>query len=208
MKQLYTVGFSLIIFGISSLAYSQQFPENILKNGDFDLNLSEWRFWTHESASAVFLTEGRKAEPVVGENAAYISITKEGNAVGNIQFYQQPFTLEKDTTYTYSVWAKAENPRKTTMRIMHQGAPWTVYSSLVMNVTEIWSEFILTFTMPVDDGNSRAGIIMGTDKTDVWLDHIRLYEGEHVQDVEGVEPHAVQPDAKLATTWSALKRRY
>lgn len=208
MKQLYTVVFSLIIFGFSTLAYSQQFPENILKNGDFDLQLDRWHHWTHESASAVFLTEGRKAEPVVGDNAAYISITKEGNAVGNIQFYQQPFTLKKNTTYTYSVWAKAENPRKTTMRIMHQGAPWTVYSSLVMNVTEIWSEFILTFKMPVDDGNSRAGIIMGTDKTDVWLDHIRLYEGEHVQDVEGVEPHAVQPDAKLATTWSSLKRRY
>ena len=208
MKQLYTVGFSLIIFGLSTLAHSQQFPENILNNGDFDLQLDKWHHWTHESASAVFQTEGRKAEPVVGENAAYISITKVGNAVGHIQFYQQPFTLEKDTIYTYSLWAKAEKPRKTTMRIMHQGAPWTVYTSLVMNVTEIWSEFILTFKMPVDDVNSRAGIIMGTDKTDVWLDHIRLYEGEHVQDVEGVEPQAVQPDAKLATTWSSLKRRY
>ena len=209
MKQLYTVVFSLILlFGLSTLAYSEQLPENILKNGDFDLRLDQWHHWTHESANAVFLTEGKKAEPVVGENAAYISITKEGNAVGNIQFYQQPFTLKKDTIYTYSVWAKAEKPRNTTMRIMHQGIPWNVYTSLVMNVTEIWSEFVITFTMPVDDVNSRAGIIMGTDKTDVWLDHIRLYEGEHVQDVEGVEPQAVQPDAKLATTWSSLKRRY
>ena len=209
MKQFYTVVLSLIfLLGLSSLAHSQQLPENILKNGDFDLNLNEWHNWTHESATAVFLTEGRKAEPVVGKNAAYISITKEGNAVGHIQFYQQPFTLEKDTTYTYSLWAKAENPRKATMRIMHQGAPWNVYSSLIMNVTEIWSEFVITFTMPVDDANSRAGIIMGTDKTDVWLDHIRLYEGEHVQDVEGAEPQAVHPDAKLATTWSSLKRRY
>ena len=209
MKQLYTVVFSLILlFGLSILTYSEQLPENILKNGDFDLRLDQWHHWTHESANAVFLTEGKKAEPVVGENAAYISITKEGNAVGHIQFYQQPFTLKKDTIYTYSVWAKAEKPRNTTMRIMHQGVPWNVYASLVMNVTEIWSEFVITFTMPVDDVNSRAGIIMGTDKTDVWLDHIRLYEGEHVQDVEGVEPQAVQPDAKLTTTWSSLKTRY
>lgn len=209
MKQLSTVVFSLIfLLGLSTLAYSDQLPENILKNGDFDLMLDQWHHWTHESANAVFLTEGKKAEPVVGENAAFISITKEGNAVGNIQFYQQPFTLKKDTIYTYSVWAKAEKPRNTTMRIMHQGAPWNVYASLIMNVTEIWSEFVITFTMPVDDVNSRAGIIMGTDKTDVWLDHIRLYEGEHVQDVEGVEPQAVQPDAKLATTWSSLKTRY
>lgn len=209
MKQLSTVVFSLVLlFGLSTLAYSDELPENILKNGDFDLRLEQWHHWTHESANAVYLTEGKKAEPVVGENAAYISITKEGNAVWHIQFYQQPFNLRKNTIYTYSVWAKAEKPRNTTMRIMHQGVPWNVYASLVMNVTEIWSEFVITFTMPVDDVNSRAGIIMGTDKTDVWLDHIRLYEGEHVQDVEGVEPQAVQPDAKLATTWSSLKRKY
>lgn len=209
MKQLCNVVFSLILLlGLSTLAYSDQLPENILKNGDFDLQLEQWHHWTHESANAVFQTEGKKAEPVVGENAAYISITKEGNAVGNIQFYQQPFTLKKDTIYTYSVWAKAEKPRNTTMRIMHQEVPWNVYTALVMNVTEIWSEFVITFTMPVDDVNSRAGIIMGTDKTDVWLDHIRLYEGEHVQDVEGSEPQAVQPNGKLATTWSSLKGRY
>ena len=27
--------------------------------------------------------------------------------------------------------------------------------------------------MPENDGNSRAGIVMGTDKNDVWVDHIR-----------------------------------
>lgn len=48
---------------------------------------------------------------------------------------------------------------------------------------------------------------MGTEKVDVWLDHIRLYEGKYVSDIEGAEPHAVQPVNKLATTWAALKNR-
>ena len=60
--------------------------------------------------------------------------------------------------------------------------------------------------MPADDGNSRAGIIMGAEKTDVWLDHIRLYEGKYVSDIEGAEPHLVELVHKLATTWAKLKR--
>lgn len=192
-------------FVITVLAYSVELPENILKNGDFDLKLDQWHHWTHESADALFQTEGNKAEPIVGKNAAYIKISREGNALGHIQLYQQPFILEEDTTYTYSLWAKSEKPRNVTMRILHQGAPWNVYTARSISLSETWKEFFITFTMPVDDGNSRAGIIMGTEKIDVWLDHIRLYEGKYVSDIEGAEPHPVHTTEKLATTWATLK---
>jgi hypothetical protein len=195
------------LFGLATLTYAAEPPENILKNGDFDLKLAEWHHWTHESAAAIFQTEGNKAEPIIGKNAAYIKINKGGNALGHIQLYQQPFTLEKDTTYTYSLWTKSEKPRNVTMRIMHQGAPWDVYSAKSIGLSETWKEFFITFKMPVDDVNARVGIIMGTEKVDVWLDHIRLYEGKYVSDIEGAEPHAVQPVNKLATTWAALKNR-
>ena len=59
--------------------------------------------------------------------------------------------------------------------------------------------------MPVDDVSSRAGVIMGTEKVDVWLDHIRLYEGEYVSDIEGAEPQAVEPSGKVTITWAELK---
>ena len=74
-----------------------------------------------------------------------------------------------------------------------------------INLSETWKEFFITFKMTADDVNSRAGIIMGAEKVDVWLDHIRLYEGEHVGDIEGAEPQAVSPSDKLATTWAVLK---
>ena len=75
-----------------------------------------------------------------------------------------------------------------------------------IGLTEEWKEFFITFKMTVDDVSTRAGIIMGAEKVDVWLDHIRLYEGEYVADIEGAEPQAVDPSNKLATTWAALKR--
>ena len=196
---------SMLLVGFSTLTYGAKPPENILKNGDFDLSLDGWHHWTHADAAALFQTEGKKAEPIVGKKVAYIKISKAGNALGHIQLYQQPFTLEKGTTYTYNLWAKSEKPRNVTMRIMHQGAPWNVYSGKSINLSEDWKEFFITFEMPVDDVSSRAGIIMGIEKVDVWIDHVRLYEGEYVSDIEGAEPQAVEPSDKLATIWATLK---
>ena len=201
----YIYPFVLIwLCGIVTLTYAAEPPENILNNGDFDLNLQGWHHWTHADAAALFQTEGGKAEPIAGKNAVYIKINKAGE-LWHIQFYQQPFTLLEDITYTYSLWAKSEKPRSVVMRILHQGAPWNEYARQTINLSEDWKEFFITFEMPVDDVSSRAGIIMGAEKVDVWLDHIRLYEGEYVSDIEGAEPHAVEPSDKLTTTWATLK---
>ena len=193
------------LIGLATLAHAEKPPENILNNGDFDLNLEGWHHWTHADAAALFQPEGKKAEPVVGKKVAYVKISNAGNAVWHVQFYQQPFTLEKGTTYTYSLWAKSEKPRTVIMRILHQGAPWNEYARQTINLSETWKEFFITFKMTADDVSTRAGIIMGGQKVDVWLDHIRLYEGEFVADIDGAEPHAVEPSDKLATTWAALK---
>ena len=196
----------ILLFGIPTLTYAAKLPENILKNGDFDLNLEGWHHWTHADAAALFQPEGKKAEPVVGKKVAYIKISKAGGALWHIQLYQQPFTLEKGTTYTYSLWAKSEKPRNVTIRILHQGAPWNEYARESIGLTQEWKEFFITFKMPADDVSSRAGIIMGGQKVDVWLDHIRLYEGEFISDIEGAEPQAVDPLNKLTTTWAFLKQ--
>ena len=206
-KKLLIYIFSLVgigLFGCATLAYAEKPPENILKNGDFDLKLEGWHHWTHADAAALFQTEGKKAEPIAGKNAVYVKISKAG-ALWHIQFYQQPFTLEKGTTYTYSLWAKSEKPRSVVMRILHQGAPWNEYARKSINLSEEWKEFFITFKMTADDVSTRAGIIMGAEKVDVWLDHIRLYEGEYVSDIEGAAPQAVEASDKLTTTWAALK---
>lgn len=195
----------ILLFGSAGLAYTADAPENILKNGDFDMNLEHWAPWTHESADALFQPEGRKAEPIAGKKVAAIEIKKPGNALWHIQFYQQPFTLEKGKTYTFNLWAKSEMPRTVRMRILHQGAPWNEYAVKEINLSETWQEFFVTFSMPADDFNSRAGIIMGGQKGDVWLDHLRLYEGEFASDIEGAAPQAVKPTGKLTTAWASLK---
>ena len=80
-------------------------------------------------------------EPIVGKKVAYVKISKAGNTVWHVQLYQQPFTLEKGTTYTYSLWAKNEVPRTVRMRIIHQGDPWNEYANKQINLSEAWKEF-------------------------------------------------------------------
>ena len=178
---------------------------NILQNGDFDRNLEQWSHWTDASAAVTFQTEGKKAKPIVGKKVAYIKISKAGNADWHIQLYQQPFALTKGKTYTFSLWAKSEKPRTITMRILHQGAPWNEYVRMKINLTAEWQLFFVTFKMPADDPNSRAGVIMGGEKADVWLDHIRLYEGEFVDDLQNGKLRAVEAKHKLTTNWGKIK---
>ena len=180
-------------------------PLNILQNGDFDRNLEQWSHWTDASATATFQTDGKKAKPIAGKKVAYIKISKAGNAAWHIQFYQQPFALTKGKTYTFSLWSKSEKPRTITMRILHQGAPWNEYARLKVNLTAEWQSFFVTFKMPADDPNSRAGVIMGGVKADVWLDYMRVSEGEFVDDLQKSKPRAVEAKHKLTANWGKIK---
>ena len=180
-------------------------PLNILQNGDFDRNLEQWSHWTDANATATFQTDGKKAKPIAGKKVAYIKISKAGNAAWHIQFYQQPFALTKGKIYTFSLWAKSEKPRTITMRILHQGAPWNEYARLKVNLTAAWQSFFVTFKMPADDPNSRAGMIMGGVKADVWLDHMRVSEGEFIDDLQKGNPRAVEAKHKLTANWGKIK---
>ena len=38
---------TVLLFDVVMFVYAEKPPENILKNGDFDLNLDGWHHWTH-----------------------------------------------------------------------------------------------------------------------------------------------------------------
>ncbi|MXV83459.1 hypothetical protein F4X88_18950 [Candidatus Poribacteria bacterium] len=56
------------LFGFATHAYAEKPPENILNNGDFDLNLEGWHHWTHADAAALFQIEGAKPHSVEPAN--------------------------------------------------------------------------------------------------------------------------------------------
>ena len=183
-------------------------PENMIQNPDFEAQFQSWLFWTKaEDALAERQIVSKKIEPIVGDNIAYVQIDAGGPGAANVQFYQAPFTLKKGKKYTFCAWAKSdEEPRAVTMTVIHHADPWTTYGSKSVTFTEEWNEYSVTFTQPVDDNNARIDFFLGISDVDVWIDHVRLYEGEYFND--GVRELPYQPvdsQGKLATTWGKMK---
>lgn len=208
MKRCSLFTFALLILVVYVSRVSADDPENVLKNGDFEFNLDGWMNWTDASAAIEVQVEGKKADPVSGEKVAYIEIIKPGAANWHIQFYQQPFTLEKGKKYTYSLWGKSDGEsRQARIRIIHQGDPWNEYATEDVTFNESWAEYFVTFSMTVDDASSRCGVILGGSKVDVWLDHIRLYEGEYFSDLGDAQPRRADLRDKLAATWGQIRSR-
>ena len=115
--------------------------------------------------------------------------------------------LNKDTTYTLSVWAKSDDkPQPVELKVIKHQNPWTNYKTQAVTLTPEWKEFNVTFKQPEDDPIGRVDIFLGRADGDVWIDHVRLYEGDYFNDeVREMPDEAVEPAAKLATTWANIK---
>lgn len=60
------------------------------------------------------------------------------------------------------------------------------------------------------DPNGRIRIATGQAKEKVWVDHVRLYEGQYeeedLDELQGRIVRAVAPSGKLATAWASIKK--
>jgi hypothetical protein len=207
----YVISFLLTLL-ISSVAQAQdEEPENIIQNGDFEAQFQNWLFWTQDGALAERFIDSRKVEPIDGKTVAYVRIDKQGaGGTGNqVQFYQGPFPLKQGQKYTLSVWMMGgEGGEQVSILVLKHENPWTNYGSQFITLKEEWDEYSLTFTQPVDDQIGRIDFFLGTTEGDIWIDHVRLYEGEYFNDgIKELPKQTVQPESKLPTTWGNIKLR-
>ena len=202
----------LLILLICSVAQAQdEEPENIIQNGDFEAQFQSWLFWTQDGALAERLIDSKKVEPIDGKSVAYVRIDKQGaGGTGNqVQFYQGPFPLKKGKKYTLSVWMMGgEGGEQVSLLVLKHENPWTTYGSKPVTLKKEWDEYNLTFTQPVDDAIGRVDFFLGTTEGDIWIDHVRLYEGEYFNDgIRELPEQTVKPQVKLLTTWGKIKLR-
>lgn len=181
-------------------------PENIVMNGDFESLTQNWDFWTEPDAIAEWHVLNKKVDPIDGDNVAYVKVTKGGAAWNCIQFYQGGLTLNIKK-YTLCVWGKSNVDRRPVfLAVHHHEDPWTMYGSINIALETSWKEYTLTFNQPVADNNARVNIGLGGSMGDVWVDHVRLYEGVYFNDeVRKPSKQAVGLQGKLTTTWGNIK---
>jgi len=195
-----------ICFVVTFTAKAQDAPENILQNSDFEnVDNAPWTMWVEDAVAQATMSVDKK-EHIDGDQSLLIDVKKRGGGK-RVELHQNPLILKKGWKLTYALWAKVpkDDVRSARMICNHRADPWTSYTFKDIVITEEWTEFWSTFTMP--DTDAIAGIYVELIDTagQVWFDHFRLYQGDYIKEELGVKPKAVEPNGKLAYTWGKMK---
>jgi hypothetical protein len=198
MVALHLLAFS-IAFGMNAHAAE---VKNLIRNGDFEEGLIEWEL--RVSGDAVAAMEVVEGEAAKGNSSVYINIDSvAGTSAWHLSLYQEGHELEEGKTYTLAFWGKAEEPRPVAIYVEQADDPWDEYGRLEVEVNEEWLEYWTTFPASAA-GPVWPRIALGTSDVNIWVDNVRFYEGEYVED-PGMES-AVGSTGRLPTTWAGMKK--
>lgn len=191
-----------------SLHAKTQDVENLINNPDFEGHVfAPWRiiFKPDAGGEGQILIDDK--ESFTGRASMMIEIKDGGNHERGVHVIQQPLMapVKKDRKYTYCAWIKAEEERTLFMRLMKSGGgDVTVPVRQNFTVNEEWAEYFFTADCS-EDTDLRVEFELGLFDVDIWIDNVRFYEGEYVDEGLGKSQIAV-PEAKFVTTcWSMLK---
>ena len=201
--QLVMLMFLLAFFTIVSQESPSAQVVNLIRNGDFEDGLLDWELRQSEGASAEMKEERR--DSVKGQRCVFIEINVvAGTSAWHLALYQEGHQIEKDITYTLSFWAKAEELRPVAIYVEQASDPWDEYGRTEVEVGEEWQEYWTTFTASLS-GPVWPRIALGTSDVNIWVDNVRLYEGDYEEEEDLARDSAVTPSGKLPMTWARVK---
>jgi len=195
---LYLLAFSIVV-GIGAHAGE---VENLARNGDFEEGLIEWDL--RQSEGAVARMEEDKGEAIKGRSSVFIEIDNAVGTYWHLSLYQEGHLLEKGQTYTFSFWAKAEDFRPVAYYLEQAVDPWDEYGRKEAEVNEEWQEYWTTFNVSLSEA-AWPRIALGQSDVNIWVDNVRFYEGEYVEEEDLGREEAVDPAGKLPITWAGIK---
>lgn len=182
--------------------------ENRLHNGDFeDDPIQPWQLEVRQDMGAAAEMQLTKKEAASGDRSVLVTVTVPTGTGWHVKLRQDDRCFEKGEKFTVAFWCKAEKPRNVSVSFQLQHDPWTVFHNQIFAVDTEWKEYSLTFTPAVDNFQDHWLAFQVADSDIlIWFDDIRYFLGEPKDEV-GREPmdQAVDPDAKLTTTWARIK---
>ena len=101
-----------------------------------------------------------------------------------------------------SLFLKADKARLANLEIKRSPGEggWEGISGSDFNIDTDWAEYYVTFTPALDYPDTAfIGVWVAQETGEIWMDGARLSEGEYSAAA------AVEPAAKLTTTWGSLK---
>ncbi len=217
MMRTVKAGFVIVCLFIAVFIWTVKADEelqNLVKNPDFEDAMSGWGVYDGNAASVYEIQE----KGGVGDNGRcfFIEVTAvEGGTWYVPNLYSSGFvSLEDSTEYTCTLWARTEEgmDKDITLTIQRGADPWTRFNQESFTIDGEWNEYSMTWTQPETLVNAwvmihTPGSPARVEKGKLWVDHVRVYEGEYQEDElsEGKILKSVEPADKLVTVWGNMK---
>lgn len=199
----------LLLFSASVLAAD---PENLLLNGHFEDGIENWEILLAGGGQMEAIMDD--SDSVKGSQCVYLDLIQLGGSAGfwEIKLGQVVLGLiEQGQMYTLSVWAKADEGARQIrphLRIGAGGAsPFDSTHAQTFDIITEWAEYSHSFSAG-GEPDGLVDIALGTTLGNLWMDNIRLYEGQYAEDPDLGRTQggkAVDRIGKLATKWGEIR---
>lgn len=188
------------ILALTILASGAVAIDNLIANPDFDAGTEGWNLGGLSGGAVADMSA--VAGGLAGQ-CLFINIDAVGDAGYKPEIHSPNFAVEQDMVYTLAVWVKTEAgvERELNISFEQNHDPWDGPGE-TFTINDQWAEYYLTPVMPFSDPD--MVVHFGTQQLmgDLWIDHIRVYQGDYVSDVA-----SVSPADSLATKWGQIKSR-
>ena len=145
--------------GTETLTTLVEIDPNFWGNPDFEDDYINWSNRSVNGGSANFSITS--TNPQQGAKSAFVEVTATGINPWDIQLTRNNFSIVQDEEYIVEFWAKADiNGRTVPVNIIN-AIDFTVYGSIVANLTDDWTFYSFIFTAPTD-----AGVLLTIDLGD------------------------------------------
>jgi hypothetical protein len=154
-----------------------------------------WRLYKQEDATGLLSIDTDEA--IEGGQCVFIEVTGvPAGGTWNLRFdHTRRFSVEKGVIYTMSFWLKG-NIGPVTLSAsraeQNEAGQWGALAQQVVNPTEEWQEYYLTFEAS-EDRLIMWQILISNPEQTYYVDHARCYVGEYVPDRIGPLTQAYDP---------------
>lgn len=151
--------------------------DELLTNGDFSNGTQRWTF--EQGGGAELATEIVEDNNVPSKRALHVTTLKQGRDSWNLQFHQTGLDLQEAAPYTFTFWARANEPCTVNANVRLDQDPWSG-CGLALNVpvgTE-WKRYEYTFKSEGTRPNHcRAGFNLNNRIGEFWFADVSLRRG-------------------------------
>jgi len=183
------IRFSFWLFiGISTLH-----AQPINSNGSFEdattgekvgTDIPVWTLYAEGESNAIF--EIVEEDSYDSSKSLKVQILSIGANAWDIQAVNEPFTVEPETEYKYSIWARADLAGVLVNFTIGEPVTFAEFGRSGATLSDQWPEFTINFTTPATASDARAPIHLGEAangdflETPIYLDDLKIEKVEAV----------------------------